>query len=341
MIFGRFGGLAAMVCDSVPFPPLLSVQVKNQVPLTSCSCICIHELQSYDKPSKIAAVSLKPLYVDCEQQGSSCLVFHPGMFPTQSLLKMMQWTTDVSGLYYNLDQYMNWTPEQRPITLRVLQLLFHAPQGVAESVPSGAENEVLRLLLERDLIQGPPWKLTMVGEQCVQVAWRLQNPRPVLGRPRGALADASLAELILQLEHESWEQLTITSARQRRKLMRETACHVKGDASSPKRWYIYKNVRPSTLYLRALLEAKPGSRVPHLADEEQYCRILELPLPKALGRRGAKSRASHTLHAELAGIDAIVGDDFAVLKPAGKSREPRRAALGQRGAKRVDPFPWY
>ena len=238
------------------------------------------------------------------------MVFHPGMFPTQSLLRMLQWTTDASGLFFNVDKYANVPLEMRSGCLSVLRLLLRAPHGIAAAVPSQEESESLLFLQDEGLVGGPPWKLTPLGEQCLQVSLRLHTPRPVLLRAAAKLAEATLAELILELEHQRWELVSIVGRREKKRIIQKGG-YKKDEPESEKAWYIYKNTSPSKLYLRALLEAQAGSPVPHFGQEDDYRRLLKLPLGDTTARQSKKHR-SEKIHAEL-GENDCAGDDFVAL----------------------------
>ena len=155
-------------------------------------------------------------------------------------------------------------------------MLMKATDGLAVTADTpAAVLEVLDILASRDMLHGPPWKLSDTGLERVQQCVALQNNRQLLEVCSGPLEEATLFQLIRHLDRLGWEHEVITEAEHKR-LKKTKYVHAHGP-SVANVWYTRVHadtVNRNYLWALARLDGVDIKEVPYGAPDHVYLKLL-------------------------------------------------------------------
>jgi hypothetical protein len=263
------------------------------------------------------------------------VAFTPQMLSLKHMMGILRWqpVDNVPLDYRFVDHYrQSLGPTLREVAAALLQELL-SPVGSIVVDDNDIDKRRLReMLVEKlqddELIQGPPWELSNRSYQYVGVCRRVSAPSKVLRRTSGSLAEASVFELLMELDATGWAH-RIASKRDCKRLRDEAPYHSGLHPPAPKTWYtVAGRVAILRLYLLALLMAPPGRVIRHFENEDHYREVLGLP-PKVTERRAGRLVSQHNI------IGEEEWPEDALPQPKSRPRPQRRRQ--RRPARRQQP----
>lgn len=264
-------------------------KVAGQMSLSGMRSISLHRLLELDFREKYLVVSVSPLTIESERCGEVPLLLNTAQLSAFDMKRVRHYTTDVSQVVLRLMNNYKVSPDQAKLLPKLLNEVSLSPAGSPLDAPWACEGRCRDLIsrLETDgMLEGPPWKLTLQGREHLEVGIRLTNPLPVIARPERVDDNASVAQLICELDFHRWEHKVVGRTR-----AKKVAAAEKSFApGAEKVWYTRQGqVTVHRLYLLALLTATGETKVPHFASPSVYKGILEGVVEPT--RRERKSRA--------------------------------------------------
>ena len=264
-------------------------KIAGQRKLAGLKAVTLHRLLELNVIDKTCVVGLTPTNVEASSTcGAIPMTMHPGMFSTSSLMKMRFWEQDATATVVQVANHYELHPDLLPHAPQVLSsLMLDRGDGIAADTWGDDCHckRVIQQLATDEMVEGPPWKLTLRGREHLECGVRLSTPKPLLTFPAedADLNEVSLAELILLMEHKDWQLVTYVS-KERATELKKTPFLV--DAVLPvKQWYSKKNNTVSRFYLMALLAAQNGRPVPHFGKDEVCRALLDIKPPERIRRK--------------------------------------------------------
>ena len=215
--------------------------------------------------------------------GAMPMTMHPESFSAYSLKKMYVWEPDTSNIVVQVANHYEFPPALLPYTPQVLKsLMSDRGDGIAADTwdhDCNAERVIQQLLADQ-MVEGSPWKLTLLGRESIECGVRCLSCKPVLTHPaeNADLNEASLAELICLLEYKHW-QLVPDVSKASAAALKDTPFIVDAEPMQEKKWYHRAGKSVSRFYLMALLSAHAGRPVPHFQDDDVYLGLLGIEKP--------------------------------------------------------------
>ncbi|CAK0890320.1 unnamed protein product [Prorocentrum cordatum] len=275
-------------------------KVPGQPKLTGVKTLVLHKLLRYDEEARECLVSANALgnaIDDC----ATPYTMHPAMLPPEILSKVRKWSPTSTGITAGLRQpFKAHIPrEQLDCLDEVVRGILRYPDGAPRDaiVPTHSLNPHIEKLVdaffELGFLDGPPYKFTIQGEAALEIGISLGRPTYLLQRfdafVGGDINKATLAELILGMEHDGWLRADLSTSRnalsEKRAWGKRAAIANPFRALADKKWYSFKAHSVSRYYLMALLianEPMAGTHiheVPHVGTNATYMEILGLQPP--------------------------------------------------------------
>ncbi|CAK0791682.1 unnamed protein product [Prorocentrum cordatum] len=186
--------------------------------------------------------------------------------------------------------------EQLDCLDEVVRGILRYPDGAPRDaiVPTHSLNPHIEKLVdaffELGFLDGPPYKFTIQGKAALEIGISLGRPTHLLQRfdafAGGDINKATLAELILGMEHDGWLHADLSTSRNCPNPREKRAAIANPfRALADKKWYSFKAHSVSRYYLMALLiasEPMAGTHiheVPHFGTNATYMEILGLQPP--------------------------------------------------------------
>ena len=244
----------------------------GQESLSGVKSIVMHRLLELTPDTETCVISITPLLTHGRLEP---VTLQLSSLSTQSLMSLRVWekSTDCQVHFAN---HVAVPADLLPNVPQVLEVIAAGPTP-PELFDSGGPLEVVKFLVEQGLVHGPPWELTVAGKQSIECGVLLFEAKSVARRlmPGEPLDDATVFELILQLQHEGFEMLEVADKAEV-KTVRKTSYHY----LSVKRWFV-KALKPTDrFYLRCLLQCdqtNPQIReVQHFQKSKVYQKMLGL-----------------------------------------------------------------
>ena len=153
----------------------------------------------------------------------------------------------------------------------VLLQTFLSPAGSVanNNIDVALRDAFLERLHADGIIKGPPWALTEKGHQLIEIGYRVRYAGAALNRHVGDLSEASVDQLIRELDVQGWAH-RVVKQRDTRAWRVDSPYKFGVEPPSPKVWYTVANtVGVLRLYLLALLRVGTGQLpvIHHFEDE--------------------------------------------------------------------------
>ena len=72
--------------------------------------------------------------------------------------------------------------------------------------------KALEYLAEAGLVTSPPWRSTEAGHARILQCVSLQNSQKIFGRQTGPVEEATVFQLVLELDHLGWKHEVVTES---------------------------------------------------------------------------------------------------------------------------------
>lgn len=289
----------------------------GQESLSGVKSIVMHRLLELTPDTETCVISITPLLTHGRLEP---VTLQLRSLSTQSLRSLQVWekSPDVKVHFAN---HVAVPADLLPNVPEVVEVIATGPTP-REVFDSGGPLEVVKFLVEQGLVHGPPWELTVAGKQSIECGVLLFEAKSVARRlmPGEPLDDATVYELILQLQHEGFEMFEVADKAEV-KTVRKTAYQ----PLAVKRWFV-KALQPTDrFYLRCLLQCDQAhpeiKEVQHFQKSKVYQKMLGLEVSDV------KPRVSSGLEIE---------DDFSMpLQPEKKKRVRKGKPRSKKPASKV------
>ena len=302
----------------------------SEVSLKDSWFVQLHDILAMRPEKKEVLVSLQGVALGptaTDKWEDAPLALHVAHLDLASLKAMWLWEVDASAAVHRFDnQMMSTIPQQMHERLEtLLQQLVGSNSLCGRPEEDPAIAELLDILVSESLVEGPPWKLTPTGAERTRQAVRLWNEVPLLRRTEKPLSEASLYQLVLELDAAGFTHEVVTASKHK-KLKKQQSPHLQ---EGQKMWFTRSDdVTVCRSYVLALLSC-PVEQVPYAAAEKEYLRLLGLEQTPALGNKKGKRKRLH------------VNDDWpddALSQPRARVPRTRRSAAASRREQQHDPI---
>ena len=267
--------------------------VDGEASLSGMWFIQFHNIVEVDATRRTLTVSLeaaRPGNLSCEH---TPLTLHVSQLSLAELMQVYVWQVETAKLLHRLDnQCAAGVPQRlRGHVPQALELLFRSFEGLAHTADiSPAVASVLEHFVDAGMITPAPWKLTPPGHARVLQCVQLSNESRLLQRSSGPLQEASLFQLVLELDHLGWKHEVVTHA-QHKDLRKKKHLHRFEDTD--KVWYTRQGaLTVSRSYLMALLslDGEKIKAVPYGAKDQEYLALQGLADDEIEARLGRGRR---------------------------------------------------
>ncbi|CAE7253113.1 unnamed protein product [Symbiodinium necroappetens] len=302
----------------------------SEVSLKDSWFVQLHDILAMRPEKKEVLVSLQGVALGptaTDKWEDAPLALHVAHLDLASLKAMWLWEVDASAAVHRFDnQMMSTIPQQMHERLEtLLQQLVGSNSLCGRPEEDPAIAELLDILVSESLVEGPPWKLTPTGAERTRQAVRLWNEVPLLRRTEKPLSEASLYQLVLELDAAGFTHEVVTASKHK-KLKKQQSPHLQ---EGQKMWFTRSDdVTVCRSYVLALLSC-PVEQVPYAAAEKEYLRLLGLEQTPALGNKKGKRKRLH------------VNDDWpddALSQPRARVPRTRRSAAASSREQQRDPI---
>ena len=270
-------------------------KLPGQRQMTGVASVCIHEVLEFSQATKTCVASVSPIstYVSSEEGIELSVPMSLAICSISSKALESMYTWKESELLQDIVVRLSSAAHVDVPCADLEPVLEKLTSGdfmpaASQSVLNTLQKLEARGIVEGDLQASQPFRLTPYGREMVLTGIALQEGAKVCRRlPRGGdlLEDASLYQLMLELDAEGWEHEELSSKFSKRNA-RANPFLVNSEVVD-KTWYTTEKQPACKFYLLALLVAKPDMPVPHLASSQTYRALLGLK-PSTARRRSAE-----------------------------------------------------
>ena len=275
--------------------------------------VFVHRVCRLDVASKTVDVSLQALDKGCVDCKELVLAFSPAVLSLEQIQGILRWSADRDAIRHYLDNaYARELPSHLlTIAPSLVDDLYRCRDGLPVSSLTPDYIELLDILAGSGLVQGPPWVLSPLGLERTQACVRLSDPHPMLCRTQGPLHEATVYQLILELDANTWRHVVVS---------RREAKDLPPSSLEEKIWYTIAGENSvSKYYLLALLTKPPP--IPHCAKESEYKALLGLEVkpPSFRKRKGERLQRVLPVHGDCDWPE----DDIPTRVPKARKRHVR------------------